>query len=99
VQVADDDAKKAMTKDAAAASHDAEAEKAAADKARHDATDHFAAMHGDFVNAVDALGNSHELRMAKSHANQAMEWVHRHMHPDPSATMPNPPPPVPPVVA
>lgn len=87
---------KAPSADAKAA-HDAKVAQDAADKARQEATDRFAGLHGDFVNAVDALGNSHELRMAKSHANQAMEWVHRHLHPDPSATMPVAPPPAPPV--
>jgi hypothetical protein len=77
---------------------EAKDEKEAADKATQEATDHFAGMHGEYLNAVDALGDSHELRMAKSHATQAMEWVSRHLRPDPSATMPIAPPPAAPRV-
>jgi hypothetical protein len=65
----------------------------------HKVRDQFAALHGEFLNAVDALGNTHELRMAKSHLHQMMEWIGRHLHPDPSATMPDAPPPVPPAAA
>ena len=93
-----------IPKQTARAAHDAKAaqqdkaEQAAADKETLDATNKFAAMHGDFLNAVDALGDSHETRMAKSHADQAMEWIQVHLHPDPETVIPWAPPPAPPFV-
>ena len=70
----------------------AKADQKAADKEVQAATDHFAKMHGDFLNSVDALGDTYATRMAKASATQAMEWVHLHLHPDPLATIPNAPP-------
>jgi hypothetical protein len=60
--------------------------------------DRFAAMHGQFLNELDALGSSKDLSMARAHAKQAMEWVGRHLHPSSGADIPEAPPAAPPIV-
>jgi hypothetical protein len=60
--------------------------------------DRFAAMHGQFLNELDALGSSKDLSMARAHAKQAMEWVGRHLHPSSGAEIPEAPPAAPEIV-
>jgi hypothetical protein len=61
--------------------------------------DQFAGMLGNFLNEIDALGDGYALSMAKSHVNQAMAWIERHLNPDPVSSIPDAPPTAPPPIS